>query len=352
MKPHTFAGLLVAAVVTSGLALASYASNNRVSRPKVSGAPLVTGLAANAGRIARVEISQGEKSVVLALDGNAWVVANRGNYPARAEAVRSLLVKMAEADLVEPKTNMKDRFGLLELEDPAGKDAKSRLVRLLDAKGGVISEVVIGKKRFDAFGANRAGTYVRRPNETQTWLASADLEASVGAKDWVAPAVLDVQPAKIAAVTIEVPGEPPLKLVRDAAGGPAPKFNIANLPADKKAKDGAAPDTLVRAAATLDLDDVRKADPGAKADAGTVTIEGEKGLKVVIGLRKSGDDTWATITATGADGEAKTHAEEIAKKTAGWDYKLPAGKASAILKKQADLVEDAEPKKDAGTPKQ
>lgn len=339
MKPQTFSALLIAAIVTSAFAIVSYASNNRVARPKVAGAPLVSGLAANAPRIARVEIKQGEKSVALALEGGAWVLSSRGNYPARADAVRGLLVKMAEADLVEPKTNVKDRFGLLELEDPAGKDAKSRLVRLLDAKGGLITEVVVGKKRVDAFGANRTGTYVRRPGDDQTWLASADLEASVNAKDWVASAVLDVQPAKIAAVTIEVPGEPALKLVRDAAGGPAPKFNIASLAADKKLKEGASPDTLVRAAATLDLDDVRKADPAAKHDAGTVTIDGEKGLKVVLGLRKSGDDTWATITASGADGEAKTHAEEITKKTAGFEFKLPAGKAAAILKKQSDLVE-------------
>ncbi len=84
------------------------------------------------------------------------MLASHGNYPARAEVVRGLLVKMAEADLVEPKTNVKDRFALLELEDPAGKDAKSRLVRLLDAKGAVITEVIVGKKRVDAFGANRS----------------------------------------------------------------------------------------------------------------------------------------------------------------------------------------------------
>lgn len=339
MKPQNFAALLVAAAVTSALAIVSSASNNRVARPKVAGAPLVAGLAANAPRIARIEISQGDKAVALALSGSSWVLASRDGYPARADAVRGLLVKMAEADLVEPKTTVKDRFGLLDLEDPTAKDAKSRLVRLLDAKGAAITEVVVGKKRLDAFGANRAGTYVRRAGEDQTWLASADLEASVQPKDWVAPAVFDVQPAKIAAVTIEVPGEQPLKLVRDAAGGPSPKFNIANLADGKKLKEAASVDTLVRAAATLDLDDVRKADPAAKADAGTVTIEGEKGLKLVIALRKAGDDTWATITATGPDGEAKTHAEEITKKTAGWDFKLPAGKATAILKRLTDLIE-------------
>lgn len=339
MKPSTFASLLVAAAITLAVAIVAYASNNKVARPKVTGTPLAAGLAANAKRIARLEITQGEKSVQLALDGANWVVANRNNYPAKPDAVRGLLVKLSEADLVEPKTKSKERFGLLELEDPANKDAKSRLVRLLDAKGSVLSEVIVGKKRFDAFGANRSGTYVRRPGEDQTWLANADLEASPSARDWMPTGVLDVAAAKVATMTIEVPGEAPLKIVRDAAGGQVPKFNLANMPAGKKLKESTSLDSMVRAAANIELEDVRKAEADAKADAGTVTLEGDGGLKVVIAIRKSGDDTWAGITATG-DGASKADAEAIAKRVAGWEFKLPAGRATAILKRQGDLIED------------
>ena len=76
--------------------------------------------------------------------------------------MRALLVKLAEAELVEGKTRNKDRYALLELEDPAAKDAKSRLLRLLDDKGVVIAEAIVGKKRFDAFGGSKSGTYVRK----------------------------------------------------------------------------------------------------------------------------------------------------------------------------------------------
>ncbi len=43
MKPQTFSALLIAAIVTSAFAIVSYANNNRVARPKVAGAPLVSG---------------------------------------------------------------------------------------------------------------------------------------------------------------------------------------------------------------------------------------------------------------------------------------------------------------------
>ena len=54
-------------------------------------------------------------------------------------------------------------------------------------------------------------------------------------------------------------------------------------------------DADIRSAVIYMLKDSGVKLDAAKADAGTLTIEGEKGLKVVIGLRKSGDDTWATI---------------------------------------------------------
>lgn len=338
MKPSTFAGLIVATAVVGALAVTAYQVNNRVARPKASGSPLVANLASRGQQVAKIEIRQGEAAIALARGPEGWFLADRGGYPAKTEPIKALLVRLAEADLVEPKTRVPDRFGLLELEDPAGKGAKSRLVRLLGEKGNPIAEVIVGKKRTDAFGASRAGTYVRRPGDEQTWLASADIDASANVRDWVQAAILDLPLAKVSSVTVEVPGEEPLKITRDAAGGASPKFNLAGLPADKKLKEGASVDAIARSASTLDLDDLRMADAAAKPDAGTVTVESDGGLKVTLALRKAGDDTWATITASG-DGDSKAQADEITKKVSGWEYKLPSGKAASLLKRRAELVE-------------
>ncbi len=237
MKPRAFAALAVVTVAALVVAIATYAAQNRWSQVKVSGAGLVPGLAAQAGRIAKIELKQGEKALTLARDKEAWSVADRGGYPAKPEAVRALLVKLAGAELVESKTRNKDRYALLELEDPAAKDAKSRLLRLLDDKGGVIAEAVVGKKRLDAFGGNKSGTYVRKPGDAQTWLANADLDVSVAVRDWVQTGVLDVPAAKIAKVTVEISGEEPLVIARDA--GDATKYALVGMPEGKKLKEGA-----------------------------------------------------------------------------------------------------------------
>ena len=89
-------------------------------------------------------------------------------------------------------------------------------MRLLDAKGGVIAEAVVGKKRSDAFGFGKVGTYVRKPGDAQTWLANVELDASAELKDWIKTEVFQVDSSKVSRVTIEIPGEQPLKVERGA----------------------------------------------------------------------------------------------------------------------------------------
>ena len=338
MKPRAFAALAVITVLAVAIALTTYASQNRWSQAKVSGATLFPGLAGQANQISRIELRQGDKAVTLTRDKESWTLADRGGYPAKPEAVRALLVKIAGAELVESKTRNKDRYALLELEEPGGKDTKSRLLRLLDDKGGVIAEAIVGKKRFDAFGGSKSGTYVRKRGDTQTWLSNVDLDVQVGVRDWVQPVVLELPAPKISAVTIEIPGEEPLKIARDAAD--ATKYTVIGAADGKKLKEGAGIDAIVRAVGNIDLEDVRK--PAATAPSGEMSvakIEADGGLGVTLRLRKEGEDTWVSLEASGADGDAKKTAEEIAKRVQGWEFKVPAHKAQSILKRRADLYE-------------
>jgi hypothetical protein len=341
MKPRAFAALAVITLVALAVAIATYASQNRWSQAKVSGAALFPGLAAQASRISRVELKQGDKALALARGDEGWTLADRGGYPAKPGAVRALLVKLAEAELVEGKTRNKERFGLLELEDPAGKDTKSRSLRLTDDKGNLIAETLVGKKRWDAFGGSKSGTYVRKPGDTQTWLSNADLDVSLNVRDWVQAGVLDLPSTKIAKLTVEIPGEEPLVIVRDAAD--TAKYSLVGLPEGKKLKEGAGIDAIVRAAGSIELDDVRKAAaPASPAGAASLAkIEADGGLVVTVRLRKEGDDTWVSLEASGAEAEAKKTAEDIAKRTQGWEYKVPAYKAQSILKRRADLIESS-----------
>jgi len=57
MKPHSFAALAVITLFAVAISLTTYASQNRWSQAKVSGAALFPGLGGEAGRIAKIEIA-------------------------------------------------------------------------------------------------------------------------------------------------------------------------------------------------------------------------------------------------------------------------------------------------------
>jgi hypothetical protein len=364
MTPRNFVYLAIAAALSVLFAVVSFASNNQWSTGKSAGADLFPTLVSDASQISTIEVRQGDNSVVLERTGGSWGLKSRGGYPADPSKVRALLVGLAEADLVESKTRRPDRYAALELEDPADKSAKSRIVRLLGAKGNVMGEVVIGKKRLDLLGTGKSGTYVRKPSDPQTWLANAELDASATARDWLKTSVFTTDAARISRITIEITGEQPLRIERQAPppkdakdtkqsvppDAAAAKLQFASFPpADKKLKDAGAAEGIARALASIDMDDVRKLDaPPSGAGVSIVKIESADGPTSMLRLRKDGDAHWLSLATTG-DGEAKQAADEINQRTQGWEFKIPAAKVDSILKKRADLLEApppaAEPKK-------
>jgi hypothetical protein len=339
MTPTNFLYLAIAAALSVLFAVVSYASNNQWGADTTAGGKLFPALSDNLGKVVGIQVQQGEEKLSLEKANAVWGVKDRAGYPVDFAKIRPLLVGLSEANLIEGKTRRRDRYAALELEDPAAKGTKSRLVRLTGEKGEPLAEVVIGKKRFESVGGGKSGTYVRRPGNPQTWLTDAELHASISAKEWMKTTILSLDASKLTRVTIEVPGEQPLQLER-AGGAPEGKLAFAAFPPEgKKLKEQNAADTLARAVASIDLEDVRKLDAAPKGTtAGTVKVEGKDLPGITLSLRKDGDAHWLSVAATG-DGEAKKAADELASRTKGWEYKIADYKVTAILKKRADLLE-------------
>jgi hypothetical protein len=391
MTPRSFVYLAGAALLSAVVALVTFTASNQWGKGPVGGERLMPVLENAIGQVAEVAIKQGDTAVVLQRKGGSWELKSRNGYPADIAKVRTLLVALGQAELVEPKTNRADKYAVLELEDPAGKGAKSRLVTLTDAKGNTMAEAVLGKKRTDGFGIGKtSGTYVRRPGNPRTWLTDVELDASLGTKDWVKTAVLALDAAKVNRVTVEIAGEQPLKIERapaavkeakdakdakadgkdakaakadakdtKAAGKDTAKDQVKDAAKDakdakvepgklafvgfpgegKKLKDAYAAEALVRAVASIDLEDVRKlAAPPPAEGTSVVRIERADGLAATMHLRKDGDAHWLSIAVAG-EGDAKKAADELAARTKDWEFKLPASKVELILKKRSDLVE-------------
>ena len=336
IKPQHFTALALATAFSVVTAAGMFAATNRWSVGTVEGARLAAGLDRQEKAIAAIEVTQGDRKLTLERADQAWKIKERSGYPANPERVRALLNALAQAQLVEAKTAAKDKHKQLELEDPTQKDAKSKGVRVLGAKGKSIAEIVLGKSRFDAFGAGKGGTYVRRHAEAQTWLATGEPKAGVELRDWALTSVFELDQSKFAKMTLEHPGE--AAIVVEKGDGKEQKFKLDKVPDGKKLKSGAL-DQVALGFASIDMEDVRKLDATPAGEKVSVLkLDADGGLAVTFRLRKDGDANWLSLEARG-EGDAKKQADEINGKAAGWEFKIPQWKAEQMGKRAADLFE-------------
>ena len=335
MTPRQFAVLAAAAALSLVVAATVYTANAPWTLGTKSAGKLLPNLDSAAPNLARIVIEQGGTTATIEQTGNQWVIRSEDGYPASAEKVRVFVNALAEADLVEAKTANPDRYHLLDVSDPA-KDNVARLVRLEDKDGEKLGEIIAGKTRFGQSGMAVAGTYVRRPGETQSWLADRRIVGGTALRDWAAPRVFEVPTETIARATVKLPDEPEYEIKRNEDGK---SHQLVTIPEGKKIRYINVVDNIIEAASFLDLDRARKATDAKGGEAGTVTLELDSGLKIAMSVRREMDGGWATISATG-EGEAKAAADDITSRAKGWEFQVHPTKVQTIYKKLDELVED------------
>ncbi len=156
MDSKTFNILAISAaisLVTAGIVHSAY---DTWTPEKIEGEKLLPDFERYADNIANVTLQKGETTLTLIKAKNGkWSLSERDSYPVLRNKVRGLLGQVARTELVEAKTRDPKRYNLLELGDPAEKNAVSKRIKLSDASGRVLSELVIGKQRLSAFGSGK-----------------------------------------------------------------------------------------------------------------------------------------------------------------------------------------------------
>ncbi len=345
MTPKQFASLALAAVAMLTLALTVYSASKPWSQAKAGGRMFANLNQDAAAKVQTIEFSQGKSKLTLEKSGERWLMREKNDFPASVDKVRTLLVNVMAAELAEAKTNREAGQKALELENPADDAANSYLMRLKDATGAVMAEIVVGKSRAEAFGAGKAGTYVRRPSESQTWLANRQITAGVKLANWARERLFEAKAEKFSLVTVEIDGEPSYDIKRDPEGR---TFSLANIPAGQKQKFANMADDIVDILTSFNLDESRKVDSAALKGTpfGTIRAEIDPGMKVYFRVRKDGETHWMTIDATGTGDSLKTAADLMAL-AQGWEFKIPPAQVQRMFKKRAELMETVEAEKPA-----
>jgi Domain of unknown function (DUF4340) len=324
----------LALVVLAVVAIAT--GDHGVSRAS-PGERALPALATKLDDIGAVGIKRSALSLTFVRDGDNWLVAEKGNYPAAAGKVRQIVLAMADLLLVEPKTQQAEFYPRLDVEDPAS--GKSTLVTLKDKSGATLAELIIGKRRFDRLGTGTDGVYVRKPGDSQSWLARGSLEFSDQLSSWLDRRIVDIPEKRIAKATLTQPDGTKLVISR---AKPEDKFTVEDTPADAKFKSETTTSEPAMVLESLDLDEVKPAAemPIPDKDVVTGSFTTFDGLTVDVRLLDKDDMHWVALSAVGS-GATEAEAKAIGEKGSRWTYAIPSYKATQLKMKLADLLEPA-----------
>lgn len=327
--------LLVTAVAVVLAVLVSYRGGANDTDPQV-GKVALPEVRQRLGEVARVTLIHGEAKTTLLRRGSEWIVEEKGDYPADQAKVTQAVRGLADLRYVEPKTSKPDFYARLEVEDAGKKDAKSTLVTASDEKGTLLGEIIVGKRRVDQLGGGTDGIYVRKPGDTQSWLASGTLELPGDTAPWLDPGIIDEPRDKVKEVVLIQPDGSRLDIAHDK---PEDALALKGAPADTKLKSDTVLVEPTTALASLTLNDVRpEAElPLPEAGVSRAEITTFDGLTVKVALIDKDGKSWARFEVSGT-GAAAAQAKTLDAKLRPWVFAIPEYKAKTLRTKLADVT--------------
>lgn len=334
MNRRTLLLLSGAAVATVGGAL--LLQPGEAPPPSPAGAALAfPGLAQRLQGAAKIVATRHDGTLEILRRGEIWVLPAKGGYPVRQEKVHELLAGLTELRLTEQRTANPAMFDRLGVEDPTKEGATSTLLRVLDAQGGVIAELVIGRRRVRTQGNVPESAYVRRPNENQAWLAEGRIPVDSDPQLWLDRDIANLPRDRVRRVVVSRTGEPPLVLTRP--GEADAKLQVTE-PTDAPPTEETSLEEVGRAFEFLTFLDV-KPEAGIPGEAlGEARFELTDNLAIVVRPRKDGEAIWLTLAAEGDDEAARLNA-----RWRGWAYQVGPWKEKAFLPRLADLLHHEQP---------
>ena len=333
MSPRALLILLLIATVAVAGAAWSIVHGPETATPAYSGEAAFPKLAANPDAVRRIFIRTAESEFSFRRTGTGvWVIPAKHLYPASARRIHGVVAELADMRLVEAKTRLPERYGLVGVEPVETPDANSVLVRLEDGDGTVLAHAIFGVRIWRRTGDARYGIFMREPEAEQAWLASGGTDFSYDLLDWLDRGILDIDAGDVTRISVRPPSGDGYSILRKAEDG-----QLA-LEGGQREVDPAALDRLAAGLARLSLNDVAPRD--RDADIGTgLSVTTNDGLVVDVAL-EDGDGSWIAFAVTAADtaDEAvKARAAELQGRLGPWRYRVAEWQHSRLFDTAAEL---------------
>lgn len=302
--------------------------------------------------LASVSIKRGAAVVQLQKQGDDWVVADKGGFPAETANLRSLLLSLANMRKLEAKTNDPNNYTQLQVEDQRAEDVKadgkavagSTQITLKNTRDEVVADLLVGKIQTQGAAAGHAYSFVRLVNTPQVWLVDGAASLPADSSFWLRASVINLPVESVKTLEIQQPNGGKAVIGRDQ---PDQEFRLLNQPAETELLSKKSLPGLAANLAFMELDDV--ADQAARPLVGVDKQSlGQTSFTSFAGLVITAQ--WSTIpteagwvkfsasTTADADPASREIAETINRELGRWLVKLPGFKYDLLIKRLESLV--------------
>lgn len=183
-------------------------------------------------------------------EGEAWVMANRGGYPADFSRLRELLLKLSRAQVIEAKTANPALYDRLGVQDVSAADAEGLKVEVLGIDPPLA--LIVGRANPQS-----NGNFVRRADEAQSWLVDTALPIQREPAQWLQRELSQLPVSRVQRVEIVHADGDRVELVRSDESGS--DFRIGNVPRGREAGIAYLADSTAALLSDLSLDEVAPA---------------------------------------------------------------------------------------------
>ncbi len=336
MNSRSLALLGTLAVLATGVAGYAVRNADHPAQNSAKGKLLFPDLPTRTGDIVRIEIDSAGEATVLERRDNSWILPAKSNYPADPDRIGQLLGTIAHLDLLEEKTSDAARYADLGL-GPPGKDlGAGKEIKLLDAKGGVMADAVIGRNAM-SLGRTGGGFYVRRADQPASWLVEGMIEIPQTAMEWTKHNLFGLSdPGTIRSAVVS---EDEKTIVTVSRNKPEDE-DFTVVPAPPGRLDQGKALRLATMPVSLSFDDIRAVSANDEDATRSATFQAfSGGISYRIQAYGTDKDIWARVSESG-DGDTVRQFNAFHAK---WLYKLPPYRGDLLLSSLKDFAAKEDP---------
>lgn len=306
------------------IAAVTIAIESRGSSPSSSAGPVLPGIEETIGGAQRITVISADATYRIERTQQGWAMRDRDDYPVLSSRLAQLTEGLEGLRYVRRMTSDASKHERLGVTDPR-ENGRGILLQIEDGRGALLVNLIVG--------VETAGTYVRRPDDAQTWSVEGDLPPLRDASAWLDLRPMTLAPERLARVEVMPAEGRAYVLARDTAEQP---WRIASpaLAALAQSSITATAERITQ----LQPTDVRTAPAIQGTPVARVRATTFDGIVIDAELIPSDNRVWVKLVARASAPEQEAAAVALNTPASDWAYALSDMEVEAFAPALARLV--------------